>query len=278
MWSACWESRNVMESHYNLGYWAAKLWQDCDDTNFSALDVDACVPFVFPRSDGDWYFTIRPNQDLVCLQPLNPDTIRGDDAMKSRKGSLYLMDDICMVNSNTGLLGIRHLAFEYDSSWWDDLTMARLPQDFFVYIEEKTHRSLFIRTLMSMQALDSMYAPESIWLIDYSLKRDTQTHDHGSDRTGVYGRERMTFLGNDRKFVEVDRQSRNEYVSTEKLSALDFLDVLDGMLDGYEPGHLLKHYQGKRSFFICELCDDIGVVPPRLIDRDVRVLACERSE
>ncbi|KAL6886067.1 hypothetical protein GGI43DRAFT_388696 [Trichoderma evansii] len=275
MWSACWESREVIKDYYNLESWATKLWNGYNDYNDP--DVDACVPFVFPRGDINWFFTIRPNQDLICLQPLNPDTIRSE-TIRPRRGSLFLMDDICMVNDNTGLRGIKHLAFEYDSSWWDDLTMTMFPQDFSIYVEEKTHRGLFLRTLMSMQIQDSTYAQDTIWLIDYGLKRNTQAHDDGGGRTGVYGRERMTFYGNDRKFVEVDRKSRNEYISTQPLSALDFLDVLDGMLDGYTPGHILEHIQGKYSLFICEICNDIGVVPPRLIDRDVRVLACERSE
>lgn len=199
------------------------------------------------------------------------------------KGALHVMDDICVVNDNVGLLGIKHLAFEFDSSWWDDLPMAVVPTDLIEYIEEKTHRGLFVRTLMSMQARDSMYAPETIWLIDYGLKRNTQSRGNSEGSTGVYGRKRMTFHGKDRRFVEVDRLSQDDCVSTKGRSALDFLAVLDEMFTarGYQPGHVLQHYQGYHCWFICETCDGAGSVlapPPKRIDRDVRVLACERDE
>lgn len=173
MWTACRESRIVIEDHYKLDYWATKLSGGYDDELFPARNVDACVPFVFQRSGENWYFPIRPNQDLVCLQPVNPDTIRHRPGIRNvrlyDKGALHVMDDICVVNDNVGLLGIKHMAFEFDPSWWDDLPMAVVPTDLIEYIEEKTHRGLFVRTLMSMQARDSMYAPETIWLIDYGL-------------------------------------------------------------------------------------------------------------
>jgi hypothetical protein len=117
----------------------------------------------------------------------------------------------------------------------------------------------------------------TIWLIDFGLKRNTQSHGSGEGSTGVYGRKRMTFHGKDRRFVEVDRLSQDEYVSTKGRSALDFLAVLDEMFTsgGYQPGHVLQHYQGYHCWFICETCDGAGSVlapPPKRIDRDVRVL------
>lgn len=50
-----------------------------------------------------------------------------------------------MVNLNTGLRGIKNMAFEYDSSWCDDLMVVSYPQDFRAYFEEKSPRGLFIR-------------------------------------------------------------------------------------------------------------------------------------
>lgn len=90
MWSACLESREIIEKHYEMEYWAAKLRQD---QIFERADfVDACMPFVYLRSGEDWRFPIYPNRDLVCLQPLNVSTVgfyRNND---------YFMDDYCMVN------------------------------------------------------------------------------------------------------------------------------------------------------------------------------------
>ncbi|KAL7894226.1 hypothetical protein HDV63DRAFT_415331 [Trichoderma sp. SZMC 28014] len=269
MWSACSESQKIIKDHYKMEQWAAKLLEDYKKKSFSEPDVDACVPVLFPRIDEDWRFAIYPNRDLVCLQPLNPNTVG------YYRESIQLMDDICMVNRNAGLRGMKHLAFEYDPSWCDDLKMVSEAYDFFAYIEEKSPRGLFIRILL--EALDSVYEPDSIWLIDYGLKRNTQNRDDDGMQTRINRRKRMTFYGNNQNFVEADWESRSQYEDTERRSALDFLDELDGMLCGFRPDHMLHHYQGYFSNYgFCEVCDDNETRGYQYCAAThVRVLACE---
>ncbi|KAM0520705.1 hypothetical protein ACHAPE_003102 [Trichoderma viride] len=272
MWSACNESLKIIEDHYGMEYWAAKLLKDSKGEHFSDPDVDACVPFIFPRSDGDWRFAIRPNRDLVCIQPLNPPTIG------YYRKSIYLTEDICMVNLDKGLRGITNMAFEYDSSWCDDLMVVSHPQDSRAYFEEKSPRGLFIRFFLESKAWG--YRDDPIWLIDYGLKRDPLKRGLGDDRPRLPWREHMTFYANDRKFVEADRWTKKEYESSERLSALDFLSELDDMLGGVEPEHAFHHYEGNFSWFgYCEICEHNEMRRYRYrVSSDVRILACEENE
>ncbi|KAM0457191.1 hypothetical protein ACHAPV_006830 [Trichoderma viride] len=272
MWSACAESRAIINDYYKMEYWAAKLLEDSKDDSFSYPDVDACVPFIFPRSDEDWRFAIRPNRDLVCIQPLNPITIG------YYRKSIYLTEDICMVNLNTGLRGIKNMAFEYDSSWCDDLMVVSYPQDFRAYTEEKSPRGLFIRYFLESKGWG--YRDDPIWLIDYGLKRDPLKRGLGEDRPRLPWREHMTFYANDRKFVEVDEWSKNEYESTERWSALNFLDELDDMFGGVEPEHVFHHYEGNiSSAGFCDSCEYDEIRGFRYcVSSHVRILACEENE
>lgn len=271
MWGACRESREIIEDHYKMEYWAAKLVKDSKVDFARNLEADACVPFICLQESEDWRFAIRPNQDLICIQPLNPLTIGYN------KTDIYFMEDICMVKPDTGLRGIKHVAFEYDSSWCDDLVEVSCPQDFRAYFEEKSPRGLFIRFFLECKAFGIENNP--IWLIDYGLKQDPLKRDHREDHPRPFGREHMTFYANNQKFVEVDKWSENKYESTQRRSALYFLAELDFMLRGDDPEHVFHLCQGPSSWScFCETCD--GAENPSLYraDRDVRILACERDE
>ncbi|UKZ69184.1 uncharacterized protein TrAtP1_010193 [Trichoderma atroviride] len=272
MWSACSESREIIEDHYKTEYWAAKLLEDSKCDYPPKPDADACVPFIFPRSNEDWRFAIRPNRDLICFQPLNPLTIG-----YHRKGT-YLTEDISMVNPTTGLRDVKNMAFEFDSSWCDDLKVVSCPQDFRAYFEEKSPRGLFIRLFLELDACGERYDP--IWLIDYGLKQDPPKRDLGEDRPRIPWPYQRTFFANDRKFVQVGRFYTDEYKSTERWSALDFLEELSDMLGGVSPGHAFHHYEGKFSWDgSCPICEEnarTGIWYD--IRSDIEVLVCERNE
>ncbi|KAM0261105.1 hypothetical protein ACHAQJ_002366 [Trichoderma viride] len=270
MWSACNEAKEIIGKHYKTEYWATKLLQGYDSRSFSEPDIDACVPFIFPRSEEDWRFAIHPNRDLVCLQPLNPSTI----GLYGEYKYIDLMDDICMVSRNTGLRGLRNLAFEYDSSWCDNLeTFSGWPSDAYAFIEEKGPRGFFMRTLMSMDWLVSLYVHDSIWLIDYSLKRDGNGGDHAHTKAGNH----MTFYANDRKFVEVDKSSVREYLSAYSGSALEFVDQLNAIFCGFTPEHVFYHYTYGLSWHRCDMCEEDQVRSYRSVDK-IRILACEEND
>ncbi|KAL6900473.1 hypothetical protein GGI43DRAFT_405506, partial [Trichoderma evansii] len=180
-----------------------------------------------------------------------------------------------MVNLDAGLRGFKHMAFEYDSSWCDDLVAVSWPKDLRAYFEEKSLRGLFIRFFLEAKAYGCRNDP--IWLIDYGLKRDPLKRDYREDGPRPFWRKHMTFYANDRKFVEVDQWNKDQYEFTERPSALDFLAELDDMLGGVEPEHMLHHYQGCFGGSFCEVCESNETRSRYTVSGDVRVLACERN-
>ncbi|KAM0447642.1 hypothetical protein ACHAO4_008780 [Trichoderma viride] len=258
MWNACCESNAVIEKHYNLDYWKARLRQG--RTNFrDNQPVDSCVPFIHPRTGGDWCFPIHTNRDLVCLQPSNIDTVGFYWEHE------FFMEDFCMIEWNKGLRGLVNLALEYDPSWFDGFLDNF---DVVHFFQEKSPRGLLIRTLVFMDDEDSVYVPQTVWLIDYSLKRDKDKSD------GVASREGKVFHGSNKTFVQV--LNGRDYSGTYEHSALDFLDHLGILLDGLEPPrHFCLGHSG--MYAGCNGCD-AGGSNNYYVEDHLQVLACEDAE
>ncbi|KAL7930168.1 hypothetical protein V8C35DRAFT_324596 [Trichoderma chlorosporum] len=253
MWTACLESRELIEKHYKTEYWKAKIREDDHiDRWFYRAPVDTCVPFIAQRSDENWQFSIHPKRDLVCLQPL--------DATHDRFYTYYeYLNASCIVSRDMGLRGFSNLAFEYDSSWYDGFEKIRDASDLF---EERSLRGLFVRTLVDVEDR-GIYAAEKLWLIDYSLKRRKDDGDHGASK------QTKVFNGIDRKFVQVDLDSC-DYENTWSRSALQFLQDLDALFWENPKYTCLKnwvYYSDRTDEGCCGYC----------IDDSVQVLACEEN-
>lgn len=167
-----------------------------------------------------------------------------------------------MVEWDRGLRGFVNLALEYNSSWYDGLEQIYDPYYLF---REMSPRGLFIRALVCMDDDDSVYAPKTLWLIDYNLKRDKDGSDRAASRKG------KVFNGSDKKFVQVDLESQ-DYSSR---SALDFVAQLEMLFGGINPAHSCLRHSG--TYIGCNGCDEGGWVD-YYIGRHVQVLACENAE
>ncbi|OTA04898.1 hypothetical protein A9Z42_0054990 [Trichoderma parareesei] len=106
----------------------------------------------------------------------------------------------------------------------------------------------------------------SLWLIDYSLKRE---------RTSVVTGRGQEFYGIGQKFVEVDDGTITDYSTGELGSALDFLRDLDRLFCGLRPCHILWHYRMKEPAE-CTVCRQTRVHGYRASQAG-RVVACEKS-
>ncbi|QYS99676.1 hypothetical protein H0G86_006796 [Trichoderma simmonsii] len=258
MWNACHESREVIEKHYKMNYWTAKLRQGRSSINDNQ-PMGACVPFIYPHSGGSCCFAIHPNRDLVCIQPVNASTVGF-----YRENPLFI-EDFCMVDYMTGMRGFPNLALEYDPSWCDGLDEAMQPK---VLFEEMSPRGLFVRIIVWM--VKNYYSPnlKMLYLIDYNLKRDTPENSHAF----MLSKKRKVFSGIDRRFVEASPNSRC-YSNTWSRSALEFVDNIAGLLSGINClGHTCEPEFG------CNGCDMHGSWSTYNPWRRVRVLECEEAE
>ncbi|TFB01626.1 hypothetical protein CCMA1212_006332 [Trichoderma ghanense] len=261
LFNACPESRKVAEKAYGIGAWEKALAgvQTPITRGPGPLYGYACVPFVSSRNGEEWRFPVHPNSDLVCLQPLNPNTI----CLNRR-----FMEDLCMVRWDRGLRGFRNLAIEYDPSWRLGLEQNRLKfSSLYRLFSEQSSRGFFLRALLFVDENELRRPNVSLlWLVDYTLKRK------GASAVTAQG---QVFYGTGRNFVEVDNGTIRCYSTGELGSALEFLRDLDQLFCGMRPCHILWHYRMKEPAE-CRVCRQARVHGYKA-SQAVRVVACEKS-
>ncbi|KAL7942094.1 hypothetical protein V8C42DRAFT_167084 [Trichoderma barbatum] len=215
MWSACRESRHVIEAHYKTVCWSVRTRRGY---TISRSYGQTSVPLVLPGNNSNWHLLFHPKQDLVCLQALDPSAIHRSPNLAGWR------NDFCFASNCPSLFELGHVAIAYDPSW-NDIKDKMDKFSFRRLYKEPSARGFFIRTLATLDhtARCRWHYPRdrpSIWLIDYNLKRCRYLKKQSKGRKAFYS--------NDQKFIEVDRTaSRRSYSAGEHSSALEFLDSLD---------------------------------------------------
>ncbi|KAL6695538.1 hypothetical protein J3F84DRAFT_374646 [Trichoderma pleuroticola] len=263
MWTACRESRQVIEAHYSQEDYTMGLRRG----NYTLLSYSqASISLNAVENNEEWRFLFDPKQDLVCLQAFDPRTIC--------LWHEYIGENICVTNIPFGvqrLISFGHVAIEYDPSW-NDIVVKLNGYDFWRLHAEKSARGFFIRTLAAFddysRDCEGKGKRKVLWLIDHSLKRVRYCNKNR--------KERKVFYGNGQTYTEVEKSlSRRNFSSGGYSSAFDFLDKLDMLLDGGRPSHC-NH--GQRDAASCYMCSRAYYgLRPYQIHRHVSVLMCENS-
>ncbi|KAH8738169.1 hypothetical protein BGZ61DRAFT_281511, partial [Ilyonectria robusta] len=108
LWTACKESRLIMERHFCTQEWNAI--RNHSFQSFRDAQRQESVPAMgcFNEKDaGDHYFTVFPNQDLFFLQPYNLNTLDWG----------RVSHDISIASMWNGFGGLKHVALEFNPSW-----------------------------------------------------------------------------------------------------------------------------------------------------------------
>ncbi|KAM0262341.1 hypothetical protein ACHAQJ_001810 [Trichoderma viride] len=263
LWNACEESREIIEEHYNMKYWDAQplthgYWR------WYNLIPGACTSGFYVHENVPWRFILYPNRDLICLRPINPDTIQWHNKSCGPEG------DFCRVNwFDATLGGFRNLAIEYDPAW-NDITMDT---DLCALFKEKGSRGFFMRALLRTWT-------HRMCLIDYSLRQKPGTDVDNYFSKG-YRRKPKKFYGLGQVFTHVYDKTHQYYEASANGSALDFLNSLQKLFDkrvGSGAGPLDDVQDHDYSD-----CDSCGRFAADLFSRPFWVgchfwvLACEKS-
>ncbi|KAK2611538.1 hypothetical protein N8I77_004871 [Diaporthe amygdali] len=164
-------------------------------------------------------FMIHPKTDLIIIQASPYTSLSWDrDSRKALSPSfvddlreIFLMYTRFICSLQSWLLHYpRNIAIELDSKW------RKHPQPF----------------VERCQVVLKMTRVETVWFIDYSLKRDT--HRLKSEKGGGLRKNRAVFYAMDRRFIEIqpcdsewtvwDREANKSIPRT----AIDFVSELDG--------------------------------------------------
>ncbi|RSL42164.1 hypothetical protein CEP54_015580 [Fusarium duplospermum] len=174
LWTACKESRLVMERRYKSPRGSCQMVKNMQDKQ-----PDAPATGYFKDHDGgSRYFTVLPRQDLFLFQLNNPATIDWE----------WLNEEIPLGSSTCGYRGRRNIALEYKPEWGLQLgkNMAFL------------HTLAIVKTFVRMAIDSESYV--FIWIVDYNLKRKRSVVRSTSSDSG---REPRTFYARDHRLIDI---------------------------------------------------------------------------
>ncbi|KAH6892388.1 hypothetical protein B0T10DRAFT_458102 [Thelonectria olida] len=181
LWTACKESRLMMEKHFQSSEWNYRRKHQQKDLERKGCRQLLQMPATgYFSCDGDTphYFTVLPHQDLFVLQPESLDNIDWD----------RINFDIPIGSTVRGFEGIRHLAIEYNPEWGIQMSKA----------EPHQADLPIVQTLI--QAAFNVDHAWKIWFIDHNLKRKKDAAVF-EEIASCY--DTNAFYASDRKFLEV---------------------------------------------------------------------------
>ncbi|KAI8665223.1 hypothetical protein LRP88_12746 [Fusarium phalaenopsidis] len=199
LWSACKESRLVMERHFSRLKWKTLMDKDWGSFWSMPFEKKLNMPLTghFIGLDGRTnFFTVFPHQDLFMLQPLNLDTIDWFNFTTRHP----------LASAMNGFETVKNIALEYNPEWGLDM------------IDK-------IAGILSQTALTN------VWIVDCSIRRKYAV-DIGKFTTRE-GQD-VAFYLEDRRLVEVEPwMTRSEWKTIENdaecSESMTFKDSIDFM-------------------------------------------------
>ncbi|KAM0562731.1 hypothetical protein ACHAPJ_001569 [Fusarium lateritium] len=149
LWTACKESRHVVQRHFRLQEWNKIQDKNCDShsTSRDLEEMPHLVHFRDKDSKG-YYSTILPHQDLFAFQAVNWD-LGWQDMEFDVRGSNRWHDQ-----------GIKNIAIEFDQEW--GARMYRLGMDSIRFWPSLSYMAANAKTEGNI---------DTFWLIHYCIKR-----------------------------------------------------------------------------------------------------------
>ncbi|KAL3601468.1 hypothetical protein FPOAC2_05729 [Fusarium poae] len=183
LWTACKESRFIMENHFRQSEWVDSLSIPKEERDSREREIPEETKLKIP-STGKFFggplhnLTVFPNRDLFVLQVDCLDRVDWDNiGIESSLGWGLL-----------GCSGINHIGIEFNPDWWDSEN-GRWDWEVLYTLTDAAH---------------NVFPLYKIWIVDHGLKRrkDAPAFEERSD---VYYH-LNAFYTSDRKLLEVDPQ------------------------------------------------------------------------
>ncbi|KAH7023856.1 hypothetical protein EDB80DRAFT_871259 [Ilyonectria destructans] len=228
LWTACKESRFIMERHFCTKKWDAIRKHSFQ--SFRDAQRQESVPAMgcFHEKDAsDHYFTVFPNKDLFYLQPYNLNTLDWG----------RISHDISIASMWNGFGGLKHVALEFNPNWALELEKDR---PFFIELEFMTN--------LTDAAIDGTAwgGLDTLWFIDFGMKRKA----HVPTKAETERPPRKVFYQNKCRFVEVytgapfDHQWEQYYKAggDENISSRRFIQELEYAIEDGLDDRQAEHF------------------------------------
>ncbi|RTE78725.1 hypothetical protein BHE90_006808 [Fusarium euwallaceae] len=175
LWTACKESRHVIQRHFGLSKWRSLYDKDPERFRYKAIQKLDMPAAGYLTGKDPYIFTVFPNRDLFILRPQDISMIEaGDLSWHTRIGARW-----------QGFDGFKEIALEYNQDWEDFCFDMHCPP-----------HTAYMKALIT---LGFHAVGDKLWFIDYTLRR---RHEAVVERSG--GKKCATFYLQGQRFVEVE--------------------------------------------------------------------------
>ncbi|KAH7152764.1 hypothetical protein EDB81DRAFT_945720 [Dactylonectria macrodidyma] len=242
LWTACKESRFIIERAFNSQSWFSDFRSCCDDLHVLCEGKELAREMAcFKETDPSkrCYFTVFSKQDLFYLQPHDLETLDWSGTFDCP--NLDWLDW-------PGFRSMSHVAIDYDVTWAIEL------------VNNDYLNTAMLDTLAHM-AVDAGTdgSVEFLWLIDYGMERVSKDPDEDLDKVAV-------FRQGDRRFVDVDQyrpgvwydpHGAEVHDGRKTTSSFYFVDRLNELIDCWTH---MEHYEptgdtpARWGVLACEHC------------------------
>lgn len=240
LWTACRESRLVMEGNFNC-----KKWKSSSEdrvlyrSNMIKEEMDRPQTSYFACRNGNLhFFTVFPNKDLFILRPQNLETINWTNFDWDVVLGSYMHD----------FGGLQNIALEYNPEWGYDIADKIVD----MAIDAGSHHSGL-----------------NIWIVDYTLRRG-DSRAVGQKPTSR-GDENVAFHLNGRRLIPVNkyRDSEEDWIEIEKVDGKYVRRVSERV--GLSSVNLVNYVENE----IWEQCEMYEELNP--LEVFIGVLACDTT-
>ncbi|CAH0005032.1 unnamed protein product [Clonostachys byssicola] len=219
LWTACWESRQIILRHWEIKKWSEKR------RNFQAEgfygfwyreeewreNQDCCITINAPSlitNDGgeEWQLMVRPYDDAFYfdLESLK-DALNQPNPGRTWDNLVEIMQDLPFSGLNYCCQPVRHLIFDFDPNWLNNLPRYN------AHVDSGSTQEFIIDLLWLLAGRSEEETHFHIWLIDRSRRQSSIKNGDEVLLAGGAGEEARVFYNCDEEFVDLGTAEYNPY-------------------------------------------------------------------
>lgn len=217
LWTACKESRRVMEQRFKTTEWSAiREERRHNRRQLANIDMMPATGYFVAENSERRYFTVFPHHDLFCLQP---------QSLKSLDGEFFFYRNP-IGGYRWGFEGLKHVALEFDPAWGIEVKKSTCS----IFSNPEIVDEI-IRVAFEMPEVDT------VWFIDRNIKRKNTAPAEEEEA----GPRPKVFYQNGCRLVEVVEEDPTdqweevyETDGGDYISCRHFLDTVEDVIREYE--------------------------------------------
>ncbi|KAK7215378.1 hypothetical protein V2G26_003381 [Clonostachys chloroleuca] len=253
LWTACWESRQIILRHWEMKKWWEKrrnilsegMWFWYGEEKWRE-NQDFCVTINAPSlttNDGgeEWQLMVRPYDDAFYFDPKSlKDALKQPNSLQHYDTLVEIMQDLPFSGLDYGCQPVRHLIFDFDPNWLNNLPRRD------AHVDSGSPQEFIIDLLWLLAGRRTEEERDfHIWLIDRSRRQSKIQNRDKLLPAGGAGDDARVFYNCDEEFVDLGNAGYEHFA---KFELLDQPWKFEYNEDGFQkPTDILKCDENKLS-------------------------------